>query len=83
MKLNQRQMFAGFMNQKNSSNIDVRLSRDAIEFPKNHQNFVEVEKIPISLTTFLNNYGNFCTYIFNRLIKFNQFNWKILKLMKY
>ena len=84
MKFNQRQTFSWFMNQYNIiKNIAVRLFRVAIKFSKNDQNFVEVEKIPISLSTFLNNYGNFCTYIFNRLIKFNQFNWKILKLMKY
>ena len=50
MKLNQREMLSGFMNQIIIiKNIAVTLLRVAIEFSKNDQNFVEVEKIPLSL----------------------------------
>ena len=53
MKFNQRQTFSWFMNHITfKKNIAVRLLRVAIKFSKNDQNFVEVEKINISLPVF-------------------------------
>ena len=53
MKFNQRETFSWFMNQTNFyKNIAVRLLRVAIKFSKNDQNFVEDEKINISLSLF-------------------------------